>query len=258
MKKIVFFFLVFVLCVTHAFSALAASTATSSGNTNSIDGLDQQINNLKERIASRVAQLNLVEKRGIIGTISDVQATQLSVTDIQNNTRFIDVDELTKFSSLDGKTIGISDLTKGTTIGILGLYNKESQRILARFISVMTFPTLISGAITQIDKDNYEIRVSTADKNDFLVEVDSVTKTYVYAKDSGLTKSGFSKMQQAERIFVVGFPDTKNKGKIVASRIIRLPNVQVNPKIIILKPDEMGTTVSTGSGMKLAPLIKSQ
>src|SRR3990167_5640769 len=80
-------------------------------------------------IASRVAQLKLVEKRGIIGTVTNVTNTQITLSDIQNNTRFIDVDELTKFTSAKSKeTFGISDITKGTTLGILGLYNKDSRR----------------------------------------------------------------------------------------------------------------------------------
>ncbi len=242
---------------TPSTTPIPTATPTPAGGV-SIDGLDKQLNSLKERIASRVAQLNLVDKRGIVGTVTDVTGTQITITDIQGNTRYIDVDELTQFNSISSKQIGISDITKGSTIGILGLYNKESKRILARFIDEMTLPTLLSGAVTKIDKDNYAITVSTPDKKDTIVEIDTITKTFVYASDTGLTKSGFSKIQQSERVFVVGYPDTKDTSKIIASRIIRMPSVAVNPKIIILKPDEMGVTPSTGSGIKLAPLIKSK
>lgn len=264
--QILFIGLAISLTVVPSFAATSPSpsvtpipsaTPTPAGGVN-IDGLDKQLNNLKERIASRVAQLNLVDKRGIVGTVTDTSGTQITVTDILGNTIYIDVDELTQFNSSSGKQIGISDIAKGSTIGALGLYNKESKRILARFIDVMTLPTLISGAITNIDKNNYAITVSTADKKDIIVEIDTITKTVVYAKDTGLTRSGFSKMQQSERVFIVGFPDSKDKTKIIASRIIRMPDVAVNPKIIILKPDEMGVTPSTGSGVKLAPIIKNK
>ncbi len=242
---------------TPSTTPVPTATPTPIGG-QSIDGLDKQLNNLKERIASRVAQLNLVDKRGIVGTVTDVNGTQITITDIQGNTRYIDVDELTQFMSTSSKQIGISDITKGSAIGILGLYNKESKRILARFIDEMTLPTLISGAVTNIDKENYEITVSTPDKKDRIVEIDTITKTVVYGKDTGLVRSGFSKIQQGERVFVVGYPDTKNNTKLIAGRIIRMPDVAVNPKIVILKPDEMGITSSTGSGVKLAPLIKSK
>src|SRR5258708_15011712 len=90
-------------------------TASLSGTQNSdlMNKIDQQINNLKTKIASRVAQLNLVEKRGMIGTVVQTSGTEIQLTDMQNNIRFVDVDELTKFSSSSAKDIGISDLTKG-------------------------------------------------------------------------------------------------------------------------------------------------
>ena len=77
----------------------------------------------------------LVEKRGIIGTVTDSSDTQITVTDIAGNIRFVDVDELTKFYSSDSKTFGISDIKNGMTIGVLGLYNKQSRRILAREVN---------------------------------------------------------------------------------------------------------------------------
>jgi hypothetical protein len=63
------------------------------------DKTDQISDQLITNIASRVAQLKLVEKRGIIGVVTNTTNTQITVTDSQNNTRFIDVDELTKFSN---------------------------------------------------------------------------------------------------------------------------------------------------------------
>src|ERR1700704_3295 len=132
---------------TPTVSPELSTTASPSGKKNSdlMNKIDQQINSLKSRIASKVAQLNLVEKRGIIGTVTEASGTQIKLTDIQNNIRFVDVDELTKFSSPSAKdTFGISDLTKGTLVGVIGNYNKDSQRILARFVDVVTFPQTFS------------------------------------------------------------------------------------------------------------------
>src|SRR3989344_7962603 len=102
----------------------------------------QQINALTNKIASRVAQLKLVEKRGVIGKVTDVSNTQITLSDMSGNTRFVDVDEFTKFKS-DSKSFGISDIEKGQKIGALGLYNKQSRRILARFVEVLQIPDFI-------------------------------------------------------------------------------------------------------------------
>ena len=57
----------------------------------------KKINELKERIASRVAELNLVEKRGILGTIASISGTKITLNDTQNRARIIDTDEITEF-----------------------------------------------------------------------------------------------------------------------------------------------------------------
>jgi len=259
MKKLIAIIALFFFVSTNAY-AIVTPTPTVAPTTptpTSAQGLLQQINELKDRIASRVAQLKLVGKKGIIGTVTDVAETQLSVTDIHGNTVFIDVDELTKFSSPTVKSsFGISDISKGSTVGILGLYNKESRRILARFVDVMSVPQVLSGAVTGIDSANYNFTLTTLQKKDTSIDVETITKTYIYGKTTGLVKAGFSKITQGERVMVIGFPDVHDASKIIASRILLFPSLPVNPNIVLIRPEDLGVTPSTGSGTKLVPIIK--
>lgn len=202
------------------FIVLFATNAHSQTPTQSIK--EQLINN----IASRVAQLKLVEKRGIVGTVTNATNTQITISDVQNNTRFIDVDELTKFTSSKSKgTFGISDITKGTTLGILGLYNKESRRTLARFVNVVSFPSFIQGGVTAIDDKNFTVDVMAADGKKFTVDIDYTTTTYSYTAFSGHIRSGFSKIKEGYSIIVTGSSDPKDESKISASRVIIFPEI---------------------------------
>src|SRR3989344_3553663 len=123
MKEIFSIILVTLLLGTSTAMALAVETPTpSTAPTKTLPGdtLTKEITNLKEKIASRVAELKLVEKRGIIGIVSEVKDTQFTLTDSKGDTRFVDVDELTKFSGTDSKsTFGISDIKKGMSLAIL-------------------------------------------------------------------------------------------------------------------------------------------
>jgi hypothetical protein len=111
MKKTLFslttiFFLLIAANSAYAISPTVAPTGKISGTptptkSTAVDDtikekLDEQINELKEKIASRVSELKLVEKRGIIGTISDVSSTKITLNDSDGKTRFVDVDEITK------------------------------------------------------------------------------------------------------------------------------------------------------------------
>lgn len=259
MKKIFFALALFSLLAQPAFAVTLTPTATPTSTVTPTPIITPDaglIQALSERIASQVASLKLVSKKGIIGTVTDVTATQITVTDIHGNTVFIDVDELTKFTSANNKSIGVSDINKGYTIGILGLYNKESRRILARFIDVLNMPLILNGAVTGIDSKNYNLSLTTITKKNIFIDVENITKTYVYGKTTGLVKAGFSKISQGERVMIIGFYDVNDSSKIIASRILCFPDLPINPRIELLNPAELGVTPSTGSGTKLVPIIK--
>lgn len=225
MKKIIKITIASIYIIS-IFAFVFAYKANSQTTTPSIK--EQLITN----IASRVAQLKLVEKRGIIGTVTNATNTQITLADIQNNTRFVDVDELTKFTSSKSKgAFGISDITKGTTLGILGLYNKESRRTLARFVTVVSVPTLIHGGVTAIDDKNFTVDVLTVGGKKFTVDIDYTTTTYSYTSSSGHIKSGFSKIKEGYNIIINGSLDSKNENKISASRVVIFPEIQFIQKV---------------------------
>lgn len=259
MKKILILLLLLSILV-HPTALFAATTPTPTPTTTptGANSIENQIDNLKDRIASRVAQLNLVEKRGIMGTVTDVSETQITVLDLSNNKRLIDVDELTKFSSPSAKSsFGISDITKGEMIGAIGLYNKESRRILARFVDVVTEPQVLSGAIVSINKDAYTFTIATVNSDEITIDVEDITKTLIYTKDAGAVRAGFSKLQVNERVLISGYYDTKNSNMIIASRILAFPDIPANPRIPLVKQSDIAPiTPSTGSGKKLTPLTR--
>lgn len=223
-----------------------AATATPTTDQSLIEKLGNEI-------ASKTAQLNLVEKRGIIGTVSDSSNAQITLNDPSGNTRFVDVDELTKFSSSANSSFGISDVTKGTTLGVLGLYNKQSRRILAREIEVMNaYPTIVFGEVSNIDSKNFEVTVVKENGGKSVIEIEDITKTYSFTGGT-VTKSGFSKIQTMQAVSVTGYPDKQDKNKLLASQIVLLPGIQLNYN---LKPASPTIAPSTGSGVKLYPIGK--
>lgn len=225
MKKYIFI-LSLIFYLSFFISLAYAATPTAKDKTQEIR--DQLITN----IASLVAQLKLVEKRGIIGKVTDVTTTQITVTDLQNNTRFVDVDELTKFSSPNSKgTYGISDIAKNTTVGILGLYNKESRRILARFVNVITIPFIIHGGVASIDNENFSINITAEEGKQMTVNIENLTRTYSYTSKTGYIRSGFSKIKENYNIIVRGVLDTKDDQRMTATRVVFFPEIPASPKV---------------------------
>lgn len=246
-EKIILLFLIVFLFSLCAFRfALAANAITPTPSSNATDQIKQDLIN---NIASKVAQLKLVEKRGIVGQVSDVSNTQITLSDLAGRIRFVDVDELTKFSSPAAKgSFGISDIAKGDTLEILGLYNKDSRRLLGRFVNVISLPAITHGVIIAIDSKNFNFSVATDNNKLVSVDIETTTKILSYTKDAGLARLGFSKVKENQNIIIVG-----------KSQVYIFPDIPKNPNITVaqeaLSPNQ-AITPSTGSGKKLTPIVK--
>lgn len=232
---------------------LLSTVVSFPGNTfaqaseENIAQLNERIDDLKNRVASKVAELNLVEKRGIVGKVESISSTQITVNDINDKTRIIDVDEITKFDS----TEGISEIKKGDTIGALGLYNKESERLLARFVEVRDIPLFLRGVITAKDEENFTITLVTVDGTTYIVDIERITKSYSFSEE--LEDAGFTNLIIHENAVVVGFEDPKEENRITASKIVTFFGIPKNPKIPVVDISPTAPP-STGSGVKLTPL----
>lgn len=232
MRKAILLFTAVIFGVITAPAYASATPAPTKSNDPVKEKLDDQINQLKEKIASRVSELNLVEKRGIVGTVADVKGNQVTLTDAAGNTRFVDVDEITKFSSGEKNgTFGLSDIKSGSKISALGIYNKQSKRLLARFVSTYTVPTMYSGAITAIDAKNFQLTVMTPEQKEVKVDVETTTKLSSYTPEDGLVKYGFSKLAVGDRVSFAGTPVTGDV--IAASRLVDFIGIPKDPRIVV-------------------------
>lgn len=244
---------VYCLLLLAVVCSLFAVSFARSANAQNVD-LNKQIDELKSKVASKVAELKLVEKRGFVGGVTDVTDTQITVQDLNNNVRFVDVDEFTKFSSPEGSSsFGISDIEKDSHVGVLGLYNKESRRTLARFVNVMELPQYVVGVVAEKDTKNFNLIVAT-ESTSITVSVETVSKIYSADEEGKLLKSGFSDIETSQNIIVSGFFDPKLRNTITAGRIIFFPGIPKNPQIEVEIEEEV--VPSTGSGKKLTPIIR--
>lgn len=236
-KHILYLILLIIVTTFHPMGTSAQTPSDTAKMTPSPTGgtsLLNQINSLKDKIASKVAELNLVEKRGVIGTVSEVTSTQITILDLQDEKRFIDVDEITKFSAEDEEDdFGISDLKQGTVISVLGLYNKESRRLLARFVNTMELPVHVVGTIKEIDRPGFTITVEDANKKQYIIDIENYTKSNSYSVlDTDPTRIGFSKISQDEKVMIIGTPNKTEKNRLHANRILVFPDFSGSAEVL--------------------------
>src|SRR5258708_6800830 len=156
MKRVIFALIIYPLSLIISANSYAASS-TPAPTPSKIEA------DFLQKIASHVAELRLVEKRGILGTVTDISDTQITLKDIKGDTRFVDVDELTKFfgDTKSGESFGISDIKKGQELSVIGLYNKQSRIILARIVETKISPKITDGSVASIDPINFILNIRT-------------------------------------------------------------------------------------------------
>lgn len=262
MQKIIYILILalFISLPSKSFGQTISPTVTPhvSNSPTSISD-STQIEKIKDLVASRVAELKLVEKRGVLGTVTAATSTQITLTDIHNKKRIIDIDEITKFTSPASKTFGISDIKKGDTLGIIGLLNKGTDHILARFVNtVSSIPTLFEGVILDVDRRNFVITVVNEDGKKISVDIETSTKISSFTKTDSLIKSGFSKVLPGQRVYISGFMDDASENLLNADRIIHFPELALSTKLKRAQESEGGknTTVSATATLTPRPTVR--
>lgn len=238
--------LIAILIPSFSFAQTPTTTLTPTPKEESAEEVDEKVDQLKNKVASRVAELNLVEKRGFIGTVKSVSDAQITVTDLNNKNRIIQIDELTKYSSNEDENFTESDIKVGSKISALGLYNKDSKKLLARFINEISIPVFISGVVSEIDEKEFTITIKTTDSKNFTVDIENITKTYELSNDE-LDASGFSKIEKMQNVFIVGFPDVDEENRISATKAVIVPDIPNNPNVEINITTKQSSSSPTAS-----------
>lgn len=226
MKKIILIIALFIVSAMPVF----AQTPTSTPSKNPVATTSAETETLQkviELIASQSAKRNDLEKKGILGIVKEATTTKVLVEDLLQNERTIDIDELTKFGSGDNtKSFGISDIKSGNIFSFIGKYNKETRRLLARFvIKVTNIPIQFEGVVISINSTDGTFLAADSDGNKKTIDVSASTKTFSYSMSDGSVKSGFSRIEQGQRVLTTGFEDLQDKDKLAASRIIHFLDI---------------------------------
>lgn len=208
----------------------APKAATSSATTSPLN--EDEMKNVKkiiDLVASNSASQKNSEKRGVLGKVLSASSTTLTLEALSHENRTIDIDDITKFSDAAVKTFGVSDIKTGDMLGVIGVFNKVSEHILARNITrISTVPTYFEGVILSTDKVNFTLEAIDEKGFKKLINIETSTKITSFTKDDGQVKSGFSKIKAGQRLYVAGFPDLKVKDQINADRIIFFPDLAIS------------------------------
>ncbi len=223
MKKLIVLCALLFVCA----GSIMAQTNTATSSPSIAPTQEKEIQILKDKIATKVAELREKNNRAIGGTITALDPSSISVQDFYENNYVIRLDStLTKYyqvSTPNNKEIKFSDLKKGEYVFASGvIHDKE---IDANSVYRDEQFIVLSGKITQVDKTNYALTVLTSDKDTYTLEIETGTKQEMLnIKTLNIESTGFSKIKEGDTIhFVVKRTGSEKDNTYSARKILIIP-----------------------------------
>ena len=208
--------------------SVQANEATASLKTSSEKVAEDEIQNFKEKIASKVAELTKKEQKAVSGFVIKVSEKQLTIKTEDSQDYQIKIDDiLTKVYQIAGnqkKEIKIIQITKNDYVIVNGPISDNT--ISANYIFIDETYLINVGKVTEIDKENFSLKVATADKETVSLDIETSTKQLILdIKTLELVRSGFSKIKEGDTVhFIVKKKQSdKTETSFTAIKILIIP-----------------------------------
>ncbi|MEK7577206.1 MAG: hypothetical protein AAB492_01130 [Patescibacteria group bacterium] len=239
------------LTISFALAAVAhpVMAATHSPNPTITQASQKSLEDLKERLATKVAELRNVVTRAISGTVFSVSVSSGVIETTAKNYKVEFEDELSVAQILNGKRteLSLEDIEKGDLVTVFGSYDGTLELLKAKFVFIESKKvyTRVIGTITNIDKEAFAITILTQDGKTMTSDIEKTTKAFSWSTTDGIVKSGFSKMIIADTVHVIGTLDPKKDTNVSAIRILNLFDLSGVAPTATLAPSPTSTASAT-------------
>jgi len=204
--------------------------AYSQSPTNAISGtIDEEVQVLKDKVAEKVEELKEQNKKAVSGIVQDVKEGVITILNAENTKVEVDIDEtLTAFYDIVGTKINDSsseDIVKGNYIFVTG--PEIGETVTANEVYKDTQYIIMSGKITEVNQDDFMVKIVTIDKSDYELDVEKSTKLALLdIKTFETDKIGFSKLKEGDSVHAVvkGDPENPDITRFNAIKLLIIPN----------------------------------
>jgi hypothetical protein len=242
MNKTVLFIIAVLLSVSPLQMAVAQTEAPTP-----TEKVASKVDDLKERLATRVAELRQSAPKAINGTVSAVSVTTLTVDTQQKAMKIELTDDIKVFQIIRGKrtTLSTEDIDKNDVVTITGDYDATIDILKAKtiFIESTVKQVRLHGTISEINKSSNSFVITGVDGTKYTIDVETTTKTNTWS-GTAIEKTGFSRLVIGQFVSVLGNPDAKDETTITALRILHF----TMPGTTTPTPSLEATPTATKSG----------
>lgn len=227
MKQYIFLITIFLLTAIPVIAVATPTASPSANGSPTATAIPNQIDDLKERLATKVAEMRQSQKKAISGTVKSITISTLTIETRTSDVKIELTDTLKVIQTIKGQrtVLTTDDIDKGDAVVVFGDYDTSLDLMKAKVIVIQNaLPQRVSGKITNIDQKEFTITIETPEKQSYIIDIEKTTNIQSFLPESGVQKSGFSKIENGSTIHVTGITVPKTEHRISALRILNIGN----------------------------------
>lgn len=214
--------LIALVIVSPSLAQTASPSASPTG-----EAEDSAIEQLKEKVANKVTEIRRKNNKAVAGTVITKNAGNLRIKTNEDVEYEIKLDDaLTKYFQILGvkkQEIKAEDIEVDDYAIVTGVQADNS--ITANTVFIDERFLVMTGKISQVDKENFTLTIVTTAKEQIDLDIESSTKqSMVNIKTNEPEVSGFTKIKEGDTIhFVVSRPLNSKEGSYSARKVLIIP-----------------------------------
>ncbi len=225
-KRLLLFIIIGLFVLPTKLSYGQIKDATDSSKATNGASLDKDTQVFKDKIVNAVTEQYKKDRKAVSGFVNNTKTLTFK-TDTEEEYQVKIDDVLTKFFQVIGATkkeIKQSQIEKGDYIIVTGPV--VDKTINANFVYMDDKYLVKNGKITEVDKEAYSIKITTAEKDNFTLDVETSTKQQILnIKTLEVETVGFSKIKEGDTIHfvVIKTGQEKEVNRFPAEKILIIP-----------------------------------
>lgn len=205
MKKITLIIILFGYLVAYLSGNVMAQSPSVTASSSPTVVVDKDIQQLKEKIANKVSEIRKQNNKAISGFVVNIDGNKMQIKNDEEENQVKFDDTLTKYFKINGvqkKEIKSKDVKKNDYAIVSGVV--ADNVINANVVLIDENFLTDSGKVIEINKESFNIKVLTNDKNIYSLDFESDTKqSMLNIKSLDLEKAGFSKIKEGDTLHFV-------------------------------------------------------
>lgn len=247
MKKILCIIVLSYLFTSHAvFAVTLTPSPTNPAPTTAID-------DLKERLATKVAELRQTQRKAISGVVKEVTVSTFTIETSGSDIKIELTDDIKVFQTIKGKRTALTtdDIAKSDYVAVIGNLDTGLDLLYAKVVVIQNAPLFrVAGMVSEIDRTEFTATVKTPDGQEYVIDIEKSTGALIFDQTRGLIKGGFSKLAIGNTVHIVGTVVPKKENRVSAVRLIDLGNLN---SVTPTPTPEVTSTASASGTPKTTP-----